>query len=341
MKRDVLEKYRRRRKQEKDKKPMRIETRKSRSRASARERGLALAENPTQPMMTRAVSLASVPETSETLARAWRAQLARARCRRPFMELCAAGIHARLAHVGRPTNGLGAARGRAPATLARASDARSGFSGAHAAPESGWARVEPARAAARGPRFGETQVRSSAPERVTHTRTSAAPRGGAARSAAADLASGGDEGDDDVGSSGRDTTMPFLPRHDFCFTLPWGLFVALCGLAGFVIAGSAKSLAFGGGFGGLLMILGALSLKKWKRGKGSALETILSFGITAALGAMMGKKFAAGASLVPSGVIAIGAACMCLFYISNLVRGGNPPHEPEATPGKEARKKDE
>ena len=258
------------------------------------------------------------------------------------MELCAAGTHTRLTRVGQPTHGLEAARRRAPTTLARAADARSGFSGAQAAAESGRARVEHARAdVARGPRFGETQVRSSAPERVTHTRTSAAPRGGAARSAAADLASGGDEGDDDVGSSGRDTTMPFLPRHDFCFTLPWGLFVALCGLAGFVIAGSAKSLAFGGGFGGLLMILGALSLKKWKRGKGSALETILSFGITAALGAMMGKKFAAGASLVPSGVIAIGAACMCLFYISNLVRGGNPPHEPEATPGKEARKKDE
>jgi hypothetical protein len=38
----------------------------------------------------------------------------------------------------------------------------------------------------------------------------------------------------------------------------------------------------------------------------------VSFGITAALGAMMGKKFAAGASLVPSGVIAVGAAaCAC------------------------------
>jgi hypothetical protein len=56
----------------------------------------------------------------------------------------------------------------------------------------------------------------------------------------------------------------------------------------------------------------------------------VSFGITAALGAMMGKKFAAGASLVPSGVIAVGAAAMCLFYVSNLVTGGNPPREAEA-----------
>jgi hypothetical protein len=45
---------------------------------------------------------------------------------------------------------------------------------------------------------------------------------------------------------------------------------------------------------------------------------------------MMGKKFAAGASLVPSGVIAVGAAAMCLFYVSNLVTGGNPPREAEA-----------
>lgn len=250
------------------------------------------------------------------------------------MELCAAGTHTRLTHVGPPTHGLGAARGRAPATLARAADARSGFSGAHATAESGRARVEPARAAvARGPRFAETRFRASAPERVTRARTSVAPRGGAARSAAADLASGGDPSGDDENQPAdrRENAMAFfLPRHDFCFTLPWGLFVALCGLAGFVIAGSTKSLVFGGGFGGLLMILGALSLKKWNEGKGSAVETTVSFGITAALGAMMGKKFAAGASLVPSGVIAVGAAAMCLFYVSNLVAGGNPPREAEA-----------
>ena len=258
------------------------------------------------------------------------------------MELCAAGTHTRLTRAGQPTHGLGAARGRPNATLARAADARSGFSGAQAAAESGRARVEHARAdVARGPRFAETRFRASAPERVTRARTSTAPRGGAARSAAADLASGGDPSGEDEGGSRRESAMVFLPRHDFCFTLPWGLFVALCGLAGFVIAGSAKSLVFGGGFGGLLMILGALSLKKWKQGKGSALETTVSFGITAALGAMMGKKFAAGASLVPSGVIAVGAACMCLFYVSNLMRGGNPPHEAEAKPREEARQKDE
>jgi hypothetical protein len=33
--------------------------------------------------------------------------------------------------------------------------------------------------------------------------------------------------------------------------------------------------------------------------------------------------------MVPSGVIFIGAAFMCLFYLVNLVTGGNPPHVSE------------
>jgi hypothetical protein len=177
-----------------------------------------------------------------------------------------------------------------------------------------------------GSRFRETRFRASALERVTRARTSVVTRS-AVYSAASDLASGEDPSDQATNQKKNEsrTKLMFLPRHDFCVTLPWGLFVALCGLAGFVIAGSAKSLVFGGGFGGLLMILGALSLKKWKAGKNGAPETVVSFGITAALGAMMGKKyFLNGGSLVPSGVIAVGAGCMCLFYLSNLLRGGNP-----------------
>jgi hypothetical protein len=249
--------------------------------------------------MTRAVRESKLPKRfhfPKTLTSASPSeQLARARGRRPFMELCAAGTHTRLTRVGQPTHGLGAARGRPNATLARAADARSGFSGAQAAAESGRARVEHARPdVARGPRFAETRFRASAPERVTRARTSVAPRGGAARSAAADLASGGDPSGDDENQPAVSTReapwRSFAAARLFASRCPWGLFVALCGLAGFVIAGSTKSLVFGGGFGGLLMILGALSLKKWKEGKGSAVETTVSFGITAALGAMMGKK---------------------------------------------------
>lgn len=72
----------------------------------------------------------------------------------------------------------------------------------------------------------------------------------------------------DSADSGRNSKgLPsWFPMHDFCLTLPWGLFVALGGVAGFAIAGSTKSLIFGGGFGALLMVLGGLSLKKWKVG---------------------------------------------------------------------------
>ena len=116
-----------------------------------------------------------------------------------------------------------------------------------------------------------------------------------------------------------------LPTHDFCFTLPWGLFIALGGLSGFLIAGSAKSLAFGGGFGALLMLLGVSSLRRWKRGLPSRFETAASLVITLALTVVMGKKWLAGASVVPSGVIAIAALFMDVFYFVNIVSGGNPP----------------
>lgn len=215
------------------------------------------------------------------------------------------------------------ARARVPCTQARAS-----------------ARVSPSETHAGKPRFSEPPLRSRSTGDFTYPETRfrrSAPAlvrpgihriGVRAWGAASDLAGGDDDPLEDPRrikiEDGKN--LMFIPQHDFCFTLPWGLFVALCGLAGFVIAGSTKSLLIGGGFGTLLMILGALSLKKWKAGKGSGIETLVSMGITASLGAMMGKKYLAGASMVPSGVIAIGAACMVLFYVVNLIRGGNPPH---------------
>ena len=121
--------------------------------------------------------------------------------------------------------------------------------------------------------------------------------------------------------------LGWVPMHDFCLTLPWGLFVALGGLAGFAIAGSTKSLIFGGGMGTLLMALGAMSLKKWKANASSVFETIVSALISTALGAVMGKKWMAGGSFIPAGLIACGAALMCVFYAHNLASGGNPARE--------------
>lgn len=125
----------------------------------------------------------------------------------------------------------------------------------------------------------------------------------------------------------RTSLLPFLPMHDFCFTLPWGLFVALLGLAGFVIAGSTKSLAFGGGFGAALIALGVSSLRKWKAGKRSLAETATSLLISLALTWVMGNKWSAGGAFIPTGLIAVSAAFMDLFYLHNIAAGGNPPRE--------------
>jgi hypothetical protein len=41
----------------------------------------------------------------------------------------------------------------------------------------------------------------------------------------------------------------------------------------------------------------------------------------------MGKKWMAGGSFIPAGLIACGAALMCVFYAHNLASGGNPARE--------------
>ena len=99
------------------------------------------------------------------------------------------------------------------------------------------------------------------------------------------------------------------------------------GLAGFAIAGSTKSLIFGGGMGTLLMALGAMSLKKWKANESSFVETALSLLISVALMAVMGRKWMAGGSLIPAGLIACGALFMNVFYVNNMMTGGNPTRE--------------
>ena len=164
---------------------------------------------------------------------------------------------------------------RAPHTFERA---RGGFGGVHS----------PRKARARGGVAGVASgaQRGFARETARAVRSARQVRPTHARAAGADLP-GGDpprlrsEPDrSPESSSGPERTrtflLPILPMHDFCFTLPWGLFVALLGLAGFVIAGSTKSLAFGGGFGAALIALGVSSLRKWKAGKRSLAETATS-----------------------------------------------------------------
>ena len=92
------------------------------------------------------------------------------------------------------------------------------------------------------------------------------------------------------------------------------------------------SLAAGGGSGLLLLLLGVLSLRAWKTGvKGaSAPYTAASAGVAALLTAIMGKKYLATRALMPPGVVAGLSAAMLLFYLYNLLSGGNPPSRTKA-----------
>jgi uncharacterized membrane protein (UPF0136 family) len=58
--------------------------------------------------------------------------------------------------------------------------------------------------------------------------------------------------------------------EDFYVTIPYGLLVLGGGIAGYLKRGSTASLAAGAGFGGALLLAGALSAWAFARGGGGA-----------------------------------------------------------------------
>ncbi|CAL5072438.1 unnamed protein product [Urochloa decumbens] len=69
--------------------------------------------------------------------------------------------------------------------------------------------------------------------------------------------------------------------EDFYVTIPYGLLVLGGGVAGYLKRGSAASLAAGAGFGGALLLAGALSAWAFARGGGGAgavFATVLQIG---------------------------------------------------------------
>ena len=69
--------------------------------------------------------------------------------------------------------------------------------------------------------------------------------------------------------------------EDFYVTIPYGLLVLGGGVAGYLKRGSAPSLAAGAGFGGALLLAGALSAWAFARGGGGAgavFATVLQIG---------------------------------------------------------------
>mmetsp|Transcript_26621 Transcript_26621/g.36751 ORF Transcript_26621/g.36751 Transcript_26621/m.36751 type:complete len:207 (+) Transcript_26621:57-677(+) len=112
--------------------------------------------------------------------------------------------------------------------------------------------------------------------------------------------------------------------HDFCLTIPYGIFLLLGGVVGGIAAGSMKSLMMGGGGGAMLTALGFLSLRTWKSGKSCTPYTLGSLLFSGMMTYMMGKRFMMTKAIFPAGVIAAVSGVMALFYIYNLIAGGNP-----------------
>jgi len=112
--------------------------------------------------------------------------------------------------------------------------------------------------------------------------------------------------------------------HDFCLTIPYGFLVLLGGAIGGIVAGSMKSLMMGGGSGAILVALGFLSMGTWKKGGSSTPYTVASLGLASMLTFVMGKRFMIAYKVMPAGIVAGMSAFMVLFYLYNMIAGGNP-----------------
>ncbi|XP_062186375.1 protein FATTY ACID EXPORT 6-like [Phragmites australis] len=111
---------------------------------------------------------------------------------------------------------------------------------------------------------------------------------------------------------------------DFYVTIPYGLVVLGGGVAGYVKRGSAASLAAGAGFGGALLLAGALSAWAFARGEsGSVVATVLQTVCALALTVVMGIRYIKTRKIMPAGVIATISVLVLIFYVYKISIGGN------------------
>ncbi|KAL6656642.1 hypothetical protein ACP70R_004422 [Stipagrostis hirtigluma subsp. patula] len=119
--------------------------------------------------------------------------------------------------------------------------------------------------------------------------------------------------------------------EDFYVTIPYGLAVLGGGVAGYVKRGSAASLAAGAGFGGALLLAGALSAWAFARGgggAGSVFATVLQAVCAVALTIVMGIRYVKTRKIMPAGLIATISALVLLFYVYKISTGGNKVYVP-------------
>ncbi|CAM0906088.1 unnamed protein product [Alopecurus aequalis] len=107
---------------------------------------------------------------------------------------------------------------------------------------------------------------------------------------------------------------------DFYVTIPYGLVVLGGGVAGYVKRRSAASLAAGTGFGGALLLAGALSIWAFASGHSTSLfATVLQTALTIA----MGIRYMKTRKVMPAGIIAAISALVLIFYVYKISNGGN------------------
>ncbi|KAJ1291130.1 hypothetical protein BS78_02G295000 [Paspalum vaginatum] len=114
--------------------------------------------------------------------------------------------------------------------------------------------------------------------------------------------------------------------EDFYVTIPYGLLVLGGGIAGYVKRGSAVSLAAGAGFGGALLLAGALSAWAFARGGGGAgaiFAAVLQIVCAVVLTVVMGIRYVKSRKIMPAGIIAAISALVLIFYVYKISTGGN------------------
>ncbi|XP_006657766.1 protein FATTY ACID EXPORT 6-like [Oryza brachyantha] len=117
--------------------------------------------------------------------------------------------------------------------------------------------------------------------------------------------------------------------EDFYVTIPYGVAVLGGGVAGYLKRGSKASLAAGAGFGGALILAGALSAWAFARGhSGNLFATVLQTVCAVALTVVMGIRYIKTRKVMPAGIIATISALVLIFYVYKISNGGNKVYVP-------------